>query len=80
MILFVSCTSFYYLSEIWGKQLKAQVISRGKKGNVLVVRPDSGDPATVVLQLLEIFGDKFGFSKNKKGYKVLPPYIRILQV
>ena len=80
MILFVLCTSFYYLSEIWGKQLKAQVISRGEKGNVLVVRPDSGDPATVVLQLLEIFGDKFGFSKNKKGYKVLPPYIRILQV
>jgi len=70
---------FKACSEIWGKQLKAQVISRGEKGNVLVVRPDSGDPATVVLQLLEIFGEKFGFSKNKKGYKVLPPYIRILQ-
>ena len=55
-------------------------MSRGQKGNVLVVRPDSGDPATVVLQLLEIFGEKFGITINQKGYKVLPQYIRILQV
>ncbi len=46
----------------------------------LVVRPDSGDPATVVVKVLEILGSKFGFTINSKGYKLLPPYIRIIQV
>ena len=45
-----------------------------------MVRPDSGDPATVVLQLLEIFEQKFGTKKNAMGFKVLPRFIRILQV
>lgn len=56
------------------------VVSRGaKSGNVVVIRPDSGDPATVVCKLLNILGDKFGTSTNDKGFKVLPPYLRILQ-
>ena len=46
----------------------------------LVIRPDSGDPATVVVKVLEILGSKFGFTINSKGYKLLPPYLRIIQV
>ena len=46
----------------------------------LVIRPDSGDPATVVVKVLDILGSKFGTVTNTKGYKVLPPYIRIIQV
>ena len=46
----------------------------------LVVRPDSGDPPTVVVKVLNILGSKFGITKNSKGYKVLPPYIRVIQV
>lgn len=34
-------------TELWGKQLKNAVVERGEKGGILVVRPDSGDPATV---------------------------------
>ena len=61
--------------------MKAQVISRGAtKGNILVIRPDSGDPATVVLELLEILAERFGTERNSKGFKMLPPYLRILQV
>ena len=46
----------------------------------LVVRPDSGDPPTVVVKVLDILGSKFGTTVNTKGYKVLPPYIRVIQV
>ena len=56
------------------------VESRGKSGHVLTIRPDSGDPATVVCKLLNILSEKFGSSQNSKGYKVLPPYLRLLQV
>lgn len=67
-------------ADIWGGTLKDVVVKRGSKaGNVVVIRPDSGDPATVVCKLLNILSEKFGFETNKKGYKLLPPYLRILQ-
>ena len=43
----------------------------------LVVRPDSGDPPAVVVKVL---GSKFGTTINSKGYKLLPAYLRVLQV
>lgn len=46
----------------------------------LVVRPDSGDPPTVVVKVLEILGSKFGTITNSKGYKVLPSHLRVIQV
>ena len=46
----------------------------------LVVRPDSGDPPTVVVKVLDILGSKFGTITNSKGYKLLPPYLRVIQV
>ena len=46
----------------------------------LVVRTDSGDPPTVVVKVLEILGSKFGTTINSKGYKMLPPYLRVIQV
>jgi len=70
---------YHACRTIWGEQLKEDIIKRGEKGGRLVVRPDSGDPATVVLQLLEIFEQKFGTKKNAMGFKVLPRFIRILQ-
>jgi nicotinamide phosphoribosyltransferase len=45
----------------------------------LVVRPDSGDPVTVLAKVFEILGAKFGYQTNAKGYRVLPPYIRVIQ-
>jgi len=42
-------------ADIWGGTLKDVVVKRGSKaGNVVVIRPDSGDPATVVCKLLNI--------------------------
>ena len=46
----------------------------------LIVRSDCGDPPTVVIKVLDILGSKFGFTINSKGYQVLPPYLRVIQV
>jgi nicotinamide phosphoribosyltransferase len=64
------------VKNIWGDELKQKVIDMG---GTLVVRPDSGHPPTVVVNILNILGDRFGFTTNSKGYKVLPPCIRVIQ-
>lgn len=55
-------------SNIWGGSLRDLIIS---SGGTLVVRPDSGDPATVVLKVVKLLDEKFGSYKNDKGFKVL---------
>lgn len=45
----------------------------------LVIRPDSGDPVDNVLRVLATLEKKFGAAENGKGFKVLPPYIRVIQ-
>jgi nicotinamide phosphoribosyltransferase len=45
----------------------------------LVIRPDSGDPVQVTERVIEILGEKFGYTTNEKGYKVLNPKVRIIQ-
>lgn len=62
--------------DLWGKNLKDAVLARD---GVLVVRPDSGYPPDVVVQVLQILGDAFGYEVNKKGYKVLNPKVRVIQ-
>ncbi|VDL96806.1 unnamed protein product [Schistocephalus solidus] len=45
----------------------------------MVIRPDSGQPEKIVVDVLNILGEKFGYEFNSKGYKVLPPYLRLIQ-
>jgi nicotinamide phosphoribosyltransferase len=61
--------------EKWGTELKQDVLDSGA---TLVVRPDSGDPADVVKQCLQILEKHFGSVKNDKGFKVLNN-VRVLQ-
>lgn len=61
--------------KLWGTELKQDIIDSGA---TLVVRPDSGDPASVVLQCVIILDKYFGHSLNDKGYKVLNN-VRVLQ-
>lgn len=63
-------------SEIWGKQLRQKVLSRD---GTLIIRPDSGHPPEVVVEVLELLSDAFGVEINSKGYKVLPPQVRVIQ-
>lgn len=67
---------FRACSEYWGEKLKETVLSR--EGS-LVIRPDSGDPVFTLLKVFDILMEKFGYSINEKGYKVLPPQVRVLQ-
>ena len=62
--------------EYWGTQLKDKILGRD---GTLVVRPDSGNPIEVVIDVLNLLGEKFGYEVNSKGYKVLPPQIRVIQ-
>lgn len=62
--------------KIWGILLKQKVADRN---GTLVIRPDSGDPEETLNKVFNILGERFGFTVNSKGYKVLPPYLRIIQ-
>jgi nicotinamide phosphoribosyltransferase len=67
---------FNACENLWGDRLREQILNRD---GVLVVRPDSGHPPTIVVQVLEILGRRFGYTVNAKGFKVLDPHIRIIQ-
>jgi nicotinamide phosphoribosyltransferase len=68
--------------ELWGNQLKDLVID---SGGTLVVRPDSGDPMTVPIEIMDILAECFGYTVNSKGYKVLAkrpdgsPIVKVIQ-
>ena len=62
--------------DLWGGVLKDKVIA---SGGTLVVRPDSGDATTVPIEIIGILMERFGYTVNSKGYKVLPAYIRLIQ-
>ena len=66
---------FHAVRDIWGTELKDEVI---QCGSMIVVRPDSGNPVEVVLKILLILDSKFGHTINKKGYRVLNN-VRVIQ-
>ena len=62
--------------DIWGAKLRDKVT---ESGGTLVIRPDSGDPETVPVEIVKILSEQFGFTFNSKGYKVLHPSVRVIQ-
>lgn len=65
------------VGEMWaGPRLLPKVKASGK---TVVVRPDSEIPSVVDVRLLGILEHKVGMTLNTKGYKVLPPYFRMIQ-
>lgn len=62
-------------SKLWGEELRQQVIDSGA---TVVIRPDSGDPVEVNRRLIEILGEKFGYTTNAKGFRVLNN-VRLIQ-
>lgn len=67
---------FRAIDELWGRQLRERVVA---SGGTVVVRPDSGDPVTIVCESLERLMARFGFRTNTKGYRVLPDCVRLIQ-
>lgn len=53
-----------------------------ERGAVAVIRPDSGDPMTVPIKVIEILMEEVGYKEIKKGdkiFKVLPDHVRVIQ-
>ena len=76
----VACVSDSYdvfraVEEMWGGVLRDEVI---RSGATLVVRPDSGNPADIVHQTLEMLNSAFGSTVNAKGFRVLN-HVRVIQ-
>ncbi|VDM60596.1 unnamed protein product [Angiostrongylus costaricensis] len=69
---------FHAVSIIWGKELREEVIERGADG-CLVIRPDSGDPISVLVKVLTLLEENFPVTVNSRGYKILPAYLRVIQ-
>jgi nicotinamide phosphoribosyltransferase len=66
---------FDAIERLWGETLRQKVIDAGA---TLVVRPDSGDPVTVVAKTLHLLAAKFGATTNSRGYRVLNN-VRVIQ-
>uniref|UniRef100_A0A674H6W3 Nicotinamide phosphoribosyltransferase n=1 Tax=Taeniopygia guttata TaxID=59729 RepID=A0A674H6W3_TAEGU len=64
--------------KIWGDDLRHIIEARSPEAP-LIIRPDSGNPLDTVLKVLEILGKRFPITENSKGYKLLPPYLRVIQ-
>lgn len=61
--------------RMWGTELRQGVIDSGA---TLVIRPDSGDPKTIVMQTVRALDEAFGSVINGKGYRVLN-HVRVIQ-
>lgn len=77
----VSCVIDSYdtmnaVSHIYGDWLKNAVIRRE---GVLIMRPDSGNPVTMVLDVIDRAMDAFGHTVNSKGFRVLNEKVRAIQ-
>lgn len=48
-------------------------------GATVVIRPDSGDPTVVPIEIIELIANKYGYTTNSRGYKVLPSEVRVIQ-
>lgn len=77
----VSCVIDSYdtmnaVSHIYGDWLKDAVIRRE---GVLILRPDSGNPLTMVLDVIDRAMEAFGYTVNSKGFKVLNSKVRAIQ-
>lgn len=64
------------VENIFGEKLKYKIINSGA---TVVIRPDSGDPLVVPIEVIKLLWDKFGGTVNSKGFKVLHPSVRVIQ-
>ena len=67
------------INNIWGGDLKQEVVERMREGKLLVIRPDSGDPVEMVVDTLDTLAGKFGYTVNDKGFKSLPQGLAVIQ-
>lgn len=79
----VACVSDSYnifraCKDYWGGELKALILARPADAP-LIIRPDSGHVTRTLIEVFNILFEAFGYTTNDKGYKVLPPQVRVIQ-
>ncbi|AVI93493.1 Nicotinamide phosphoribosyltransferase [Oenococcus oeni] len=76
-IVIDSYDSINFVRNVIGsKEIKNRIIKRSGR---IVLRPDSGEPQEIDLQVLDILADIFGTDVNDKGYKVINHNVGIIQ-
>lgn len=63
------------VDKIFGVELRSKILNRNGK---LVVRPDSGFPPHITIQVLKSLYKNFGGTINEKGYIVLNPKVGVI--
>ena len=64
-----------FARDLVGGRFRERILARD---GVFVLRPDSGDPVVVSGRVLDILEECVGCTVNAKGFKVLPPQMRML--
>ena len=64
------------IKKFWCGELKDDVITSGA---TVVIRPDSGDPVTMINSAINDLAEGFGTYYNTKGYRVLNHNVRLIQ-
>ena len=64
------------IDNIWGGDLYNDIMHMQ---GTIVIRPDSGDPLTEPVRIVEKLMAKFPTAWNEKGYRVLTPQVRVIQ-
>lgn len=73
--------AYRFVREFIGTRLKSTIEEIAAKcpSAKLVMRPDSGNPLTMPIEIVTILMEKFGSVLNANGMKVLPSFIGVLQ-
>jgi len=50
-----------------------------RRNHRISISGNSGDPLEVLPKILNVLGEKFGYTTNSKGFKVLNPKVRVIQ-
>ena len=62
--------------DMYGTELKQKILNRN---GTLVIRPDSGPPPLMDIELLRKLYDYFSAANNEQGYKELDSHVRVIQ-
>lgn len=70
--------------DMWAKEIDPEtnmtLLDQVKAaGATVVLRPDSGDPVAMPVDVIKRLMERVGFYENSKGYRVLPDHVRVIQ-
>lgn len=77
-IVIDSFDTMNFIRNVIGGNEDIMEMIRNREGTV-VFRPDSGELPQIDIDVFNALEDVFGSTVNEKGFRVLPPYVRMIQ-